>query len=206
MSVMRQHAHWSELLIVQKLSGSKFSSASISLMHGCSLVRLDIDTPAVLYSCQLGAAGCRCSRGGKRSQCGQSVDCPLSGLHCNMSSSTVKPENKRVRLQSVDSLRREVPTELGRNKVSPSREISTLADRSRIVSRPMDSTMETHHSRDTRQSDATAHEQPRRVFCFQPHFLQRLATSGFTYGQTHAAPLRFRVLAPNRRCFGDCRR
>ena len=84
----------------------KVSSASISPMYGCSLVRLDLNTPAVLYSCQVGAAGCQCSRGGKHFQNGQSGDCPLRGLHCNMSSSTVKPEKKRVRLHSVDSLRK----------------------------------------------------------------------------------------------------
>ena len=121
-----------------------------------------------------------------------------------MSSSTVKPEKKRVRLHSVDSLRKRCRQNWDEQSFAKSGDLF-LADRSRIRSRPMDSTMETDHSRATRQSDATAHEQPRKVFCFQPHFLRRLATSGSTFGETHAAPLRFRVLAPNRRCFGDCR-
>ena len=128
----------------------------------------------------------------------------MRGLHCNMSSSTVKPEKKRVRLHSVDPLGRRCRQNWDETSFAKSGDLY-MTDRSRIISRPMDSTMETDHSRATRQSDATAHEQPRRVFCFQPHFLQRLVTLGGTFGETHAAPLRFRVLAPNRRCFGDCR-
>ena len=49
-------------------------------------------------------------------------DCPLRGVHCNLSSSTVKPEKKRVRLHSVDSLA-EGADRTGTKQVSASREI-----------------------------------------------------------------------------------